>query len=38
MRDDLRQNHFKRGLAGDAPQIGFWLSLCSPTASMRSTS
>lgn len=32
MRDDLRQNQFKRGLAGSSPQIGFWLSLCSPTA------
>jgi 4-hydroxy-2-oxoheptanedioate aldolase len=32
MRNDLPQNHFKRGLAAGTPQIGLWLSMTSPVA------
>ena len=32
MRNDLPHNAFKRNLAAGTPQIGLWLTLCSPTA------
>jgi 4-hydroxy-2-oxoheptanedioate aldolase len=32
MRNDLPHNDFKRNLAAGKPQIGMWLTLCSPAA------
>jgi 4-hydroxy-2-oxoheptanedioate aldolase len=32
MRNDLKQNQFKRGLQSGTPQIGLWMSLTSPVA------
>ncbi len=32
MRNDLKQNKFKRGLKTGTPQIGLWMSLTSPVA------
>lgn len=32
MRDDLPKNNFKRALKAGQPQIGLWLSMCSPVS------
>src|SRR3954469_24214691 len=32
MRNDLKQNNFKRALENGKPQIGLWMSLTSPVA------